>query len=506
MNETTVETRAGRVRGYLRNKCRSWLGIPYAAIPDGKRRWQPPEPATPWSGIRDAGRYGTPAVQHSSAMGAQIRGGFGDGSEDCLSLNVFAPLAQSELRPVMVWIHGGGFAVGSASQAWYDGETLARENNVLVVTINYRVGVLGFLRLCDVTDGAIASTGNEGLLDQIEALQWVQQNISGFGGDPNNVTVFGESAGAMAIATLCTMPLAAGLIHKAIMQSGSAHAVHDVHQANRVAELFISALPKHSQKDPLTADVPALATAAATLHGRMMFDERLTIMPTRPVVDGTLVPSLPIDAMRHGKAAQIPMIIGWNRDEWRYYVQVDRAMKRLDQDKLIERLCYHFSEDEAAQILMAYDYQPDKSNDAFRVYSEFHGDAAFIVSSRQATAALSAHQPVFQYRYDVTAPGLGGLLGACHVTEIPLVFGTLDAPGHGVLFTNDLENQQTSQAMRQWWASFAETGSPKNGAWANYADQPGQFRINHQPTYAPNTDSKPQQFWATVSDERLMKV
>ncbi|MEN7342429.1 MAG: carboxylesterase family protein [Pseudomonadota bacterium] len=503
MTRTTISTVSGRFNGQIRNAARCWLGIRYGRVPS---RWQQPEAQAPHRFARDCSFYRRPALQHSSAMGAQIPGGFHDGVEDALTLNVFAPLETVRRCPVMVWIHGGGFAVGSASQSWYDGSTLAREHNVLVVTINYRVGVLGFLRLNDITDGRIPATGNEGLLDQIAALEWIQRHIDAFGGDPDNVTIFGESAGAMSISSLMTMPAAEGLAHKAIMQSGNMHAAHSIDNANRVASEFLKALPASVRTNPIKASKEALTDAAATLHGRLMFDERLTIMPTRPVVDGESLPMLPIQAMRDGHAAKIPVIIGYNKDEWRYFAQVDRAMKRLDDAGLRQRLAYHFRPNEVERLLELYAYDPTLERAGFLTYSRIHSDASFIASSKAAIEALASRQPVYAYRFDRPAPGLGGLLGACHVTEIPYVFGTLDQLGHGVLFENSDVSRGLSRDMRQWWCNFARSGEPDFARWPAWQDHPGEWLIDAEQVYANHSHNDIDSFWATISDERRMQV
>ncbi|MGA7869291.1 MAG: carboxylesterase family protein, partial [Candidatus Binatus sp.] len=233
----TVSIHQGKLDGDEQGGLFVFKGIPFAAPPTGARRWLPPEKPASWSGVRDARRFGAVAHQNSvmlSALSAMVIEG--EQSEDCLSLNVWTPALGGKRRPVMVWIHGGAFTIGSGSQALYDGSVLARRGDVVVVTVNYRLGPLGFLRLADVTGGKIPATGNEGMLDQVAALEWVRDNIAEFGGDPGNVTIFGESAGGMSVGTLLAMPAARGLFHKAIPQSGACHTGAPVARANRAAE------------------------------------------------------------------------------------------------------------------------------------------------------------------------------------------------------------------------------------------------------------------------------
>src|SRR5271166_1230387 len=238
-----VSTGCGKLDGDEQDGLLVFKGVPFAAVPDGPRRWLPPEKPATWTGVRDARRFGAVAPQNpvtNQALAAmkieQAQ------SEDCLNLNLWTPGLDGARRPVMVWIHGGGFTIGAGSQEIYNGAALAKRGDVVVVTINYRLGPLGFLRLADVTNGRIPSTGNEGLLDQIAALEWVRDNIGEFGGDPGNVTIFGESAGGMSVGTLLAAPPARGLFHKAIPQSGACHTGAPRELSNRNAERIMSRL------------------------------------------------------------------------------------------------------------------------------------------------------------------------------------------------------------------------------------------------------------------------
>src|SRR5580700_2717172 len=219
-----VSIHQGKLEGDDQGGLSVFKGIPFAAPPVGGRRWLAPEKPASWTGVRDARRFG--AVNHQNKLMLSALSAFvidGEQSEDCLTLNVWTPALDGKRRPVMVWIHGGGFTIGSGSQEIYDGSVLARRGDTVVVTINYRLGPLGFIRLADVTNRKIPSTGSEGMLDQVAALEWVRDNIAAFGGDPGNVTIFGESAGGMSVTTLLSMPAAEGLFSKAIAQSGAGH-------------------------------------------------------------------------------------------------------------------------------------------------------------------------------------------------------------------------------------------------------------------------------------------
>src|SRR6202041_2215220 len=264
-----ASTRYGRLEGEEQTGLFVFKGVPFAAATDGVRRWLPPEQPPTWTGVRDARHFG--AVAHQNPVTNQALAAMKieqAHSEDCMNLNVWTVGLDGARRPVMVWIHGGGFTIGAGSQEIYNGSVLARRGGVVIVTINYRLGPLGFLRLNDVTNGRIPSSGNEGLLAQIAALQWVRDNIAEFGGDPGNVTIFGESAGGMSVGTLLAMPAARGLFHKAIPQSGACHTGAPVARANRTAERVLSKLGVR----PDDADAIRALTPAQLLTGTLLAD------------------------------------------------------------------------------------------------------------------------------------------------------------------------------------------------------------------------------------------
>src|SRR6516225_9495963 len=238
-----VTTTYGKLEGLEQDELAVFKGIPFATPPVGSRRWLPPLKPSAWNGIRDARNFGAACPQLS--LSPVVLGGMQieePQSEDCLYLNIWTPKADNKQRPVMVWIHGGAFRIGSGAQIIYDGSSLARRGDVVVVTINYRLGPFGFLRLADLTDGKIPSTGNEGLLDQIAALEWVRDNIAQFGGDPANVTIFGESAGGGKVCTLLAMPAARGLFHRAIVQSGAAIRLRERDRAHALTDAVLRVL------------------------------------------------------------------------------------------------------------------------------------------------------------------------------------------------------------------------------------------------------------------------
>ena len=271
-----VQTRYGPLQGLEDRGTLVFRGIPYAQPPLGALRFRPPQPPQPWEGVRDAREFGPAAPQYAGLGGLALKRMVGRASEDCLYLNVWTPAADGKRRPVMVWIHGGAFVLGAGSQSLYDGATLARRGDVVVVSINYRLGGLGFLRLTELSAGRIPSTGNEGMLDQIAALEWVKHEIENFGGDPGQVTIFGESAGAMSCAMLLGAPRAQGLFHRAILQSGAANYVSSPEDASRMAALLMDEmnLAPH-EVDQLQAIEPErIVRGQQRLSGRLLVTPR----------------------------------------------------------------------------------------------------------------------------------------------------------------------------------------------------------------------------------------
>src|SRR5690348_771900 len=263
MSNLIVETRYGKVQGYEQGSISVWKGIPFAQPPTGQRRFRAPQPPEAWIGVREATAF-SPMAPQAPQMGASMVGAMGADrvvdrrpmSEDCLYLNIWSPGADQQKRPVMVYIHGGAFTLGSASEPWYDGTSFAARHNIVVVTLNYRLGILGFVSLNDLAGAEAGYTANCGLLDQIAALQWVRDNIEVFGGDPDQVTVMGESAGAMSIGALLGMPAAHGLFQRAILQSGAAGDLVTRPQATRVAEVLLTKLGLEASQLSALAEVP----------------------------------------------------------------------------------------------------------------------------------------------------------------------------------------------------------------------------------------------------------
>src|SRR5690625_46310 len=284
MTNTVVDTEYGQVIGRRIDGVSVWKGIHYAKAPVGRLRFRPPQPPEPWAGIHDATMSGPVAIQPIKEIMTFLDNEHARMSEDCLNLNIWSPEAYEKRRPVMVWIHGGAFMRGSGSSGTYDGTSVSANGDVVVVTFNYRLGVMGFLHLDDIND-EYTSSGNCGILDQVAALKWVKENIDSFGGDPNRITVFGESAGAISIGTLLAIQIGRGLFNQAILQSGAARNVLKSETAARVAKKVLGNLGMDSKDLSALEEIPADKILKAAEH--------IPPMALGPVIDGLVIPEHP---------------------------------------------------------------------------------------------------------------------------------------------------------------------------------------------------------------------
>src|SRR4051812_13666017 len=330
---TVVDTTSGKLEGLAEGGLHVFRGIPFAAPPVGDLRLRPPRPVEPWAGVRPANEFGCWAPQNSPAttLSGQLPGAQ---AEDCLSLNVWTPATDGARRPVLVWIHGGGFIGGSGAMNLYAGAPLAARGDVVIVTVNYRLGILGFLAHSELADDdAEGATGNWGLLDQVAALRWVRDNIAGFGGDPDNVTVFGESAGGMSVSDLLAMPSARGLFRRAIVQSGPPNAV-TMDRAEEVTAKLVAELGVGSPTALRDIPTQALLDAQAAL----LAERRSAGLPLLPVVDDVTMPIAPQRAIADGAARDIALLIGTNRDEAKMFMVADPKNRDADEGVLHRRI------------------------------------------------------------------------------------------------------------------------------------------------------------------------
>lgn len=459
-----VDTPSGRLAGREADGVRAFLGVPYARPPVGPLRFAAPEPAPPWSGTRDATAFGASAPQAPMVLplpGMDV----GRMDEDCLHLNVYAPAGGAPRKPVLVWIHGGGFVIGSGSQEVYDGARLARRGDAVVVTVNYRLGALGFLHLADVCPGLEGAVSNPGLRDQVAALEWVRGHIGAFGGDPENVTLFGESAGGMSVATLLAMPSARGLFQRAVPQSGACHHFHAPETATRVAEALLEALGIE-RRDAARAlrELPAQKLVEAQTQTTLALGTTIGLLPLQPVVDGDSLPAPALQEVRSGSAAGVALLTGTTRDEWKLFTLMDPSLRSLDEVSLLARLGRDVPEVDAATLYATYRDARRRRGEPhapIELYAAIHTDRSFWVPAVRLAEAQAAHEPrTFVYRVDQESPMLGGALGACHAVELPFVFGTHELPGGDQFAGRGPQVEALSARMMDAWLAFARTGDP----------------------------------------------
>ena len=483
-----VESAYGKVEGERIGDINVWKGIPYAKPPVGPLRFRAPEPIEAWDGVRDATEFGPIAPQVPSEVMNFLGTEMETANEDCLYLNVWSPGADDKRRPVMVWIHGGAFAAGSGSSPMYDGTSFAVEGDVVVVTINYRLGVFGFLHVGEAGGEDFAGSGNCGIQDQVAALRWVQENIEKFGGDPDRVTVFGESAGAMSIGVLLAFPSAKGLFHQAILQSGAAANIHNAEIAEKVASRLLAALDIGPDDLGKLRDIPAeqlIKTAAL-----------LPYMSLVPVIDGVTLPKHPEQALAEGAASGIPVLIGTNKDEYRLFSYFDPRWKNEDEKEILSIFEQTFGLGWAgiSQQLPENEKLNQDIYDGLLTMSVFTAPAIRL-AERQVKQGAS----VWMYRFDWESPVLEGGLKACHALEIPFVWNTVKKPGVEKLTGDALEREKLARDMQQAWIHFAKSGNPNTQElpdWPAYElEQRGVLIFNNEYTVVQDPNSEERKNW-----------
>jgi para-nitrobenzyl esterase len=470
--DVVIETSAGRLRGRESEGLRIFRGVPYAEPPVGPLRFRPPEPVRPWAGVRDALEPG-PAPPQDGGMVARLLGmGATKTSEDCLTLDVWAPAGPGEDRPVMVWIHGGSFTFGAGSQSVYDGAGLARRGDVVVVSLHYRLGALGWLALPAFEREEGGGLGNAGLLDQIEALRFVRENARAFGGDPERITVFGESAGAMSIGALLAAPAAEGLFARAILQSGAAHHAAPADRAVEVGERLLAELGLSSgdaaELRSLAPEAILEAQAKVQAVGGLFHRG----LPFQPTVDGRVLPRAPHEALASGEGARVPILAGTNLDEWKLFGLGDPKAHALDAAALLRRVGRNVpGEDErgrphAERVVEAYrEARAGRaSTEPRELWFAIESDRNFrLPAIRLLESRVRAGLPCWKYLFTWASPALDGAVGSCHALEIPFVFGLDgDATVRGLVGDGDAARALAS-AMQEAWLAFARDGRPAAG-------------------------------------------
>ncbi|MCW7942353.1 carboxylesterase [Streptomyces hygroscopicus] len=459
-----VRTTAGAVRGRREDGLAVFRGIPFAQPPVGEGRFAAPRPPHAWEGTREAYAFGPPPPQEAGIQG-RTAGPAAPLGDDWLTVNVWTPDADpAARRPVMVWIYGGAYKLGHSGSPGYDAQHIARDGDLVVVTFNYRVGMEGFALI----EGAPA---NRGLLDQVAALEWVRDNITAFGGDPGQVTVFGESAGAGSVAALLAMPRAAGLFRRAIAQS-----VPGTYFSEELARDLAGALAAEVGLRATVADLsttdPRRLTAAGQGLGRKMhqYQDRWgkaapTVTPFSPVVDGEVLPATPWRALADGVARDVELVAGHNREEFQLFLVLGGLLGKISDEQVTAALRLFVPGPDGERAYRAA--YPDAAAD--ELYERVHSDWLFRMPTvHLLDAQVAGGGRAYGYELTWPAPGSKGVLGACHGLDIPLVFRTFTADLGSLLFAGvepSPEAEALSSRFRASWTAFARTGDP---GWPEY--------------------------------------
>jgi len=451
-----AETSAGTVRGVAIEDVKIFKGIPYGGTTTGRNRFMPPVKPAKWTGVRDALAYGStaPQIVANPLPGAPEQG------EDCLVLNVFTPsLTAGSKRPVMVWLHGGGFSTGSGSGAIIGGANLAHTGDVVVVSINHRLNVFGSTYLGELAGSDFALSGGVGMLDVIAALQWVRENIGHFGGDPNLVTIFGQSGGGRKVSTLMSMPGAKGLYHRAIVESGAVLRLSTQEDAIRYTQTLLSELNLKPGQARELQNVPVaqLLAADAAVQKKIKLPEPGETANT-PMVDGKALPSHPWDPAAPALSARIPLLIGWARTEETFYDRPTPEKLGMDEAGLKERTAKRLGVDPEPVIAAFRKSHPDASPwDLYILIATDHPRGAYTRELAKRKAAQAAG-PIYVYRFDWETPEGGGHMRSPHTIEIPFVFGNIKIAGK--LISQMPEAYALSEKVSAAWVAFARTGNP----------------------------------------------
>lgn len=442
-----AETREGPVRGVATDNGTAYFGIPFAAPPVGPLRFRAPRQPAHRSALFDATGFAPAPIQQPPAPGLYGPGPLPQ-SEDCLALNIWTPATPGP-HPVYVWVHGGGNVAGSSRMPVFDGSRFAR-HGIVCVTISYRVGALGFLDLSALLGADYAGSGNNGLLDIVEALRWVRANIAAFGGDPGQVTIGGQSAGAKNVCALLAMPAARGLFHRAIVQSGGAETAIDRDGAARMARRFLELTGVSDARDLLTLDGAALLAAQLKLHKSWPRK-----YPFRAVVDGSLLPDLPLSMIRDGRATPVPLLIGTTRDEIAFF-----GPNAAHDGGVVQGDLANMAIDVFAPVYAAYGQSFPMLSPVDRRYRALTAEEYWLPTLRTAAAHASVRRPTWLYRLDMPRSAAPNAGYAVHGSELPLVWDKVRDPQSAFLGPEGPKAEALASRMHAHWVAFIRSGKP----------------------------------------------
>jgi para-nitrobenzyl esterase len=451
-----VQTKQGKLEGQTSKSSYSFLGIHYGADTGGQNRFLPPQPVQSWSGVRKADQMGNrcpqPVINMPGEMGTVLSFSDLPTSEDCLVLNVWTPHVHDHAkRAVMVWLHGGGFFLGSGGDKYYEGSNLAGKNDVVVVTLNHRLAVFGYLYLGNEAGPAYADSQLVGMLDIVQALQWVKDNIAQFGGDPHNVTIFGQSGGGSKVSALTAMPSAQGLFQKGIIESGAAVHLGSIADATVTRDKVLANLGlKSVDMDKLrSVSTQDLMTAGA----------KAGLLAFFPAVDGKILPTHPFDPVASPLSAKVPIMVGSTKDEATNVFLTDPTWQTMTDADLVKRVSASVGPELAPKVIEMY-RSSAPTDKPMHLWTSIVTDQMFTRSSvLLAERKVEQHAaPVYMYKINWNSPVLGGKLRAPHAVELPFVFDNVDVSA-GLVGAGPTQNQM-AEMMSRTFAAFARTGNP----------------------------------------------